>query len=188
MYSCVKMKMVKSYTRKKFNKKPKPKLSKEITQIADATTDYIKHWTRIELGKLQQDRDTSICIPTKNGYKIGLYDLRVYPNKTCEVFDRNNELIHVFENKISAILYTIYSIKQKYHPADEILALDTVINKNYTDMLNLRRGVENARKQQDYVALDVRQIKLDIAESQLIQARDKMSQLHRYAKLSKVWQ
>ena len=178
--------MVKSYTRKKFVKKKKTNTA--LTQELNQVTDYIKQWTNRELGKLQETQNTNICIPTNTGYKIGLYNLRVHPNKTCEVFDCNNELIHVFESKISAILYTIYSIKRKYHPADEILAIDTVINKNYTDMLSLRRGVENARKQQDYVSMDIRQIKLDIAENQLAQARAKMSQLHRHAKLSKVWE
>lgn len=178
--------MAKLHTRKKFVKKPQQ--TSPVKQFTNLATDYIKHWTQKELSRLQENKDTSICIPTKDGYKIGLYSLRVYPNKTCDVHDRNSELVHTFENKVSAVLYTIYTIKRKYHAADEILHLDTVINKNYTDMLSLRRGVESARKQQDYVALDVRQIKLDIAESQLTQAREKMAKIHRYAKFAKVWE
>jgi hypothetical protein len=96
--------------------------------------------------------------------------------------------VHTFESKVSAVLYTIYTIKRQYKSADEILALDTQINKNYTDMISLRRGVESARKIQDYVALDTRQIKLDIAESQLTHLREKMSQIHRHAKFAKVWE
>jgi hypothetical protein len=160
----------------------------EIRAVSNAATDYIKQWTTRELGKLQSEEKSPLCIPINNGYKIGLYTLQVYPNKTCEVFNSNNELVHVFENKVSAILYTIYSIKKKYYSADEILSVDTIINKNYTDMINLRRGVESAKKRQDYVSMDIRQIKLDIAQNQLTEARNKMDQIHRYAKSSKVWE
>jgi hypothetical protein len=180
------MTMARLHTRKKFVKKPKE--TSPVKQFTNIATDYIKQWTQKELSRLQENRDTSICIPTKDGYKIGLYNLRVYPNKTCDVYDHNTELVHTFESKISAVLYTIYTIKRQYKAADEIFNLDTQINKNYTDMISLRRGVESARKQQDYVALDVRQIKLDIAESELTQAREKMAKLHRYAKFAKVWE
>jgi hypothetical protein len=183
------MKMVKSHTRKKFvKKKSTNKTPDAVTQITNQATDYIKQWTRRELGKLQENRDTSICIPTNTGYKIGLYNLQVYPNKTCELFDRNNELVHIFENKISAILYTIYTIKRKYKAADDILRLDTDINKNYTDMLTLRRGIVRATIDKDYVTLDSRQNRLEIAERELELARAKMAQIHRDAKFNKVWE
>jgi len=180
--------MVKSYTRKKFvNKKATNKSPDQVTQLTNQATDYIKQWTQRELGKLQENQDTSICIPTNTGYKIGLYNLRVYPNKTCELFDRNGELVHVFENKISAILYTIYSIKKRYWLADNILRIDTEINKHYTDMLALRRGIVHATLEKDYVALDSRQNRLEIAERELGLARAKIAQIHRTAKLNKVW-
>ena len=188
MYYCVGMKMVKSYTRKKFVKKQATtKIDPRVTTELNYATDYIKQWTKRELGKLQENQDTSICIPTNSGYRIGLYNLRVYPNKTCELFDRNDELVHTFEHKISAILYTIYTIKRRYRDADDIIRIDTDINKNYTDMLTLRRGITRATLEKVYVALDSRQNRLEIAERELELARAKMMQIHHYAKLTKVW-
>jgi hypothetical protein len=182
------MKMVKSYTRRKFVKKKAPnKPPDQVTQLINQTTDYIKQWTQRELGRIQEDQNTSICIPTNTGYKIGLYNLRVNPNKTCELFDRNSELVHVFESKISAILYTIYTIKRRYRDADNILRIDTEINKHYTDMLTLRRGIARATLEKDYIALDSRHNRLEIAERELAIARAKMMQIHRTAKLNKVW-
>lgn len=177
--------MARLHTRKKFVKNPKE--TSPVKQFTNIATDYIKQWTQKELSKLQENKDTSICIPTKDGYKIGLYTLQVYPNKTCDVYNHNSELVHTFESKVSAVLYTIYTIKRQYSSADKILNLDTVINKNYTDMISLRRGVESARKLGDFVALDVRQIKLDIAISQLTHAREQMAKIHRHAKFAKVW-
>ena len=176
--------MAKSSTRKKFVKKPKQTIPKEVV----AATDYIKQWTRNELGKLQQNRDTSVCIPVKNGYKIGLYNLRVSSNKTCEVFDYNNESVHVFKDKVSAVLYTIYTIKKRYWIAEDILRLDQEIIKNYMDVLSMRRCLEGSRTRKDYVSVDITEARLNIAEARLAIATEKMQSIHRTAKLAKVWE
>ena len=176
--------MVKSHTRKKYAKPA----NKEIRAVSNAATDYIKQWTARELDKLQQAQSGPLCIPIKNGYRIGLYQLTVHPNKTCDVYDHNREFIHRFEGKVSAILYVIYTIKKQYWTADEILMWDREINKCYTDMLNLRRVVEAAKQRQDYVTVDTRMPRLEIAETRLNLARDKISKLHKTAKYYKIWE
>jgi hypothetical protein len=178
------MKMAKSHTRKKFDNQVPKNVAQELNQV----TDYIKRWTNRELGKIQEQSSTPICVPTSTGYRIGLYKLHVHPNKTCDVFDHNGEFVHRFESKISAILFTIYTIKRRYAAADEILACNKEINKCYTDMLNLRRTVEYARQRKDYVTVDTRLPRLEIAETRLNLARDKISKLHKTAKYYKVWE
>lgn len=176
--------MAKLHTRKKFNKKVPNAVAQELNQV----TDYIKQWTNRELGKIQEKSSTPICVPTNTGYRIGLYRLHVHPNKTTDVYDHNGEFVHRFESKISAILYTIYTIKRKYASADEILACDKEINKCYTDMLSLRRIVEQARQRKDYITVDTRMPRLEIAETRLNLARDRISKLHKTAKYNKVWE
>ena len=178
--------MVKSHTRKKSNKSAK--VDSVVAHEIKQATDYIKQWTTRELSKLQREDYNPVCIPVDNGYRIGLYQLHVYNNKTCDVFDPNNKFIHRFEGKISAILYTIYTIKRKYWLAENLLVLDTEINKNYTDMLNLRRAIEIARQRQDFAVADIRQSRLDVAEHSLKLARDRVQQIHRTAKINKVWE
>jgi len=178
------MKMAKSHTRKKSNNLE----PKEVRAISNAATDYIKQWTNRELGKIQQERTSPLCIPVKNGYRIGLYSLKVYPNKTCDVTNPTGDFVHRFDTKISAILYTIYTIKNRLFNADEILTCDKEINKCYTDMLSLRNTVEKARQRQDYVTVDTRMPRLEIAESRLNLARDKISKLQRTAKYYKIWE
>jgi hypothetical protein len=177
--------MAKSSTRKKSNK---TQLPPQVVQIADMFTDYVKYWTNNELEKLHSARDTSVCIPTADGYRIGLFRLRINKNKTCTVYDRNYEYVHTFETKVSGVLFAIYTIKQRYKLADTILALDKEINKNYMDSLALKRGIELAVKVKDYVSVDIKRARLDIAEQQLIKAKDKISSLHLTAKYNKVWQ
>jgi hypothetical protein len=181
--------MAKSRTRKKFVKKalPPKNLSNEIKQVSVQLTNYVKRWTRQELGKLQNEKNP-VCIPVNDGYRIGLYHLQVYPNKICEVYDPNGELVQTFENKISAILYTIYTIKRKYRNADEIISINGQINKNYTDVVALRHSIETARRKKDFEYLDIRQSRLEIAEKQLNIAREQILKIHRIAKINKVWE
>jgi hypothetical protein len=178
------MTMVKSHTRKKYAKTVDSTVAQELTEV----TDYLKKWTNRELGKIQHEERTPICIPVKNGYRIGSYKLTVNPNKTCDINDAHDTLIHRFENKISAILYAIYTIKRKYWIADKILQFNQEINKNYTDMLYYRRALELARQRKDYVSADVKQNRLEIAERRLTLAREQILQIHRTAKFNKVWE
>jgi hypothetical protein len=176
--------MAKSSTRKKFNKTPQQSVTREISNLATA---YVKQWTQKELGRFQQEQNP-ICIPTTNGYKIGLYSITVNPNRTSELRDHNNDMIHVFDNKINAVLYTIYTIKRKYWISDQILVLDKEINKNYVDSLNLQKGIQIARDLKDFYKVDVKQARLEIAEKKLELARDKISKIYKTAKYYKVWE
>jgi hypothetical protein len=179
------MKMAKSSTRKKSNNLAIPK---EGVELMNSFTDYVKAWTEREFKTLHEIRDTSICVPTSDGYRIGLYRLRVHKNKTCSVYDRNENFVHTFETKVSAVIYTIYNIKHRFTLADELLSLDREINRNYTDTLVLKRGIEYARKHHDYVSMDIKQARLQEAELLLTKSKDKVSTMLATAKARKVWQ
>lgn len=174
--------MVKSSTQKKSNKLPT-----HIAKEANLVTDYLKYWTTRELNSLNSAR-TPICRQTNNGYKIGLYRLDVFPNGTCTLYNAFDEIVHTFETKISAVLYTIYTIKNSFSTASEILQLDKEINKNYTDMLTLRGMIDSAVRRKDYESVDIRSARLEIAQTKLSFARDKIVRLHNHAKYHKVWE
>ena len=178
------MKMAKSHTRKKSAKH----IPAEIAVHLDTFTDYIKQWTDRELENIRTANQIPVCIPVKGGYRLGGYRIQVFPNKTTELYNLNRELVHTFDNKISAVLYTIYMIKMNYKPADEIMFWDKEINKNYTDLLSLKRTIERARKSQDYESVDIRTARLEIAQANLDFAKDKISALHSHAKFNKVWE
>jgi hypothetical protein len=55
-------------------------------------------------------------------------------------------------------------------------------------MLSLRHAVEEARKRKDYVTVDTRLPRLEMAETRLNLARDKISKIHKTAKYNKVWE
>ncbi len=178
------MKMARSRTRKKSARPP----NSQIRKLTNVATDYIKQWTERELGKLHVSETSPVCVPVKNGYRIGLYHVHVNPNKTCDVLDHNREFVHRFESKISAILYTIYTIKRQYWTADQLLRCDREINKHYMDTLALRHCIEQARRRRDYDTVDIKNSRLEIAESLLNLARDRILKMHRTGKYNKVWE
>ena len=128
-----------------------------------------------------------MCIPVENGYRIGSYRLRYYPNKICEVWDDGKYLVHTFGDKVSAVLYTIYTIKQNLTLAHDILRLDQVINKHYTDIVYFRRCAQAAEKRKEYGVADARMARIDLAQRKLQEAQAELARIHRVAKANKVW-
>jgi hypothetical protein len=161
-------------------------MPQEVSQMVDLAADYIQHWTRTELQRIQNNPQP-ICIPIKSGYLIGTYRLKVSPNKRCEIYNSSQELIHTFEDKRSAVLYTIYTIKRQYKTADNILKLDTEINKNYADTQAWKNHIVKARKRQDHDTADIRQARLEIAEKTLENTRNEISKIYLTAKYTKIW-
>jgi len=157
-----------------------------VSEFVDQAAGYITYWTTKELARISQS--APLCIPLKNGYRVGLYTLIVNKNKTCEVQDPNREFVHTFDNKISAILYAVYLMKNNIRKANEIIALDKEINKNYTDVLAMQSSQRRARTKKDYEIVDIRQSRLEIAQKQLEIAQDKILKIHTHAKYNKVWE
>lgn len=178
------MKMAKSPIRKKSDKKLDP----IVNQAIKDTTNYIKQWTLSELGKIQKEQHNPVCVQTDTGYRVGLYKLELNPDQTCALYNVNSELMHVFESKLSAIIYTIYTIKHRYKDAAEILQLDTEINKNYTDVVILQRQIRRAKETKQFDVMDIRQARLDNAQERLFLARNRISKIHKYAKYNKIWE
>lgn len=159
----------------------------EARQEVDAVADYIKNWTHRELAKLQHQERKPICIPTNTGYKIGLYSLVVHSNKTCDLLDANKQLVHTFNTKISAVLYTLYTIRNSLNKAREIIELDCEINKHYADIKALRHRQNVAKIRKEYDIFDIRAARLDIITQKLELAQNKLSKIRLHAKYNKVW-
>ena len=174
--------MAKSRTKRKSAKDNMPA---EVSKFVDGAADYIQHWTRTELHRIQSQ--LPICVHIKSGYLVGPYTLKITQGKKCEVYNKSQELIHTFEDKRSAVLYAIYSIKRRYKTADNILNLDTEINKNYADIQAWNNHIAKARKRQDYDTADIRQARLEIAEKTLEYTRSEISKIHLTAKYTKIW-
>jgi len=178
-----------SKTPKTRAKSTKPQISAipKITEVdAAQATRQIKNWTRQEITHLHQVDRTPICMPTSDGYRIGLYKLTCTDHR-YRLYDADQMFIHEFDSKASAVLYAIHLIKDNIHKATEILDLDQDINKNYMDVLMLRRKIAGLQRQSDWISAEIREYRLEIAQRRLEALRDKISKIHRSAKYNKIW-
>jgi hypothetical protein len=171
--------MAKSSTRKKSGKS---QVSSELKQLTDLATNYIKDWTERELG-----RHSSACIAIKNGYRIGLYKILSNNVKMWDVLNGHGEVVHTFDSKVSAILYTLYTIKGRYATADRLRHLDLELNKHYMDIMSTRNVMEKCRKNKDFEAYDIRRSRLDLSEKLFEIVKNDIAEMHRIAKFNKVW-
>ena len=167
--------------------KTSPVAVSKITEIdAEKATRQIKNWTTQEITHLHRVDRTPVCVPTSDGYRIGLYKLNCQDNR-YRLYDANQTFVHEFDSKASAVLYAIFSIKNNVVKAAEILDLDQDINKNYMDMVMLSRRIAGLQRQNDWMGAEIREYRLEIAERRLEALRDKISKIHRSAKYNKIW-
>jgi len=167
--------------------KPKTPATSKITEIdAEQATRQIKNWARQEITHLHQVDRTPVCVPTSDGYRIGLYKLNCQDNR-YRLHGADQIFIHEFDSKASAVLYAIFSIKNNITKAAEILDLDQDINKNYMDVVMLSRRITGLQRQSDWIGAEIREYRLEIAERRLEALRDKISKIHRSAKYNKIW-
>jgi hypothetical protein len=178
----------KAKTQAKSSKPKTPPMSaQKITDIdAEKATRQIKNWTTQEITHLHKVNRTPVCVPTSDGYRIGLYKLNCQDNR-YRLYDANQTFVHEFDSKASAVLYAIFSIKNNVVKAAEILDLDQDINKNYMDVVMLSRRITGLQRQNDWTGAEIREYRLEIAERRLEALRDKISKIHRSAKYNKIW-
>ena len=55
-------------------------------------------------------------------------------------------------------------------------------------MLTLRGMIDSAVRRKDYESVDIRSARLEVAQSKLSFARDKIARIHNHAKYHKVWE
>ena len=187
---------VKAPAKVKAQDKPRAKTTKpttpaeptpRIAQIdAEQATRQIKNWTKSEITHLHKVNRTPVCVPTSDGYRIGLYKINCQDNR-YRLYDADQQFIHEFDSKASAVLYAIYVIKNNVQKATEILDLDQDINKNYMDVVMLSRKIAGLQRQADWIGAEIREYRLEIAERRLESLRDEISKIHRSAKYNKIW-
>jgi hypothetical protein len=172
---------------KSLKTKTPPALAPKITEIdAEKATRQIKNWTTQEITHLHKVDRTPVCVPTSDGYRIGLYKLNCQDNR-YRLYDASQIFVHEFDSKASAVLYAIFSIKNNVIKAAEILDLDQDINKNYMDVVMLSRRITGLQRQNDWTGAEIREYRLEIAQRRLEALRDKISKIHRSAKYNKIW-
>ena len=159
----------------------------QIEQAADLTTRYLKEWTDRELQNLVINEKLPVCLPLGNrGFLIGRY--RMYPvgKHTWRVLDNNQEFVHDFSRKLSAVFYCLTTQLNKLNLAREILTADTAVGKLELDQDYYMYSIKNYTKKQDFFRVDLAKLRYIQAQHQLRFANQELEKTINTAKYLKV--
>jgi len=178
------------HTKRKHKPKAYEKLGftqDQIEQAARATTEYLKEWTDRELQDLVLNQKIPVCLPIgDHGFLIGRY--RMYPvgKHTWRVLDNNQELVHDFSRKLSAVFYCLTTQLNKLNLARSILTADTAVGKLELDQDYYMYSIKNYAKKQDFFRVDLAKLRYIQAEHELRFANQELEKTINTAKYLKV--
>lgn len=184
------MKQGAPYTKRKQKPKGYEKLGfsyGQVEQAAKATTEYLKAWTDRELQHLVQNEKIPVCLPLGDrGFLIGQYQMRTLGNHTWRVLDNNQEFVHDFSRKLSAVFYCLTIQLNKLNLAREILTADAAVGKLEVDQDFYMHSIKNYTKKQDFFRVDLAKLRYIQAQHQLRFANQELEKTINTAKYLKV--
>jgi hypothetical protein len=184
------MKQAASHTKRKHKPKAYERLGfsyGQVEQAARATTEYLKAWTDRELQHLTQEKKIPVCLPIgDHGFLIGRYRMQSIGKHTWRVLDNNQEFVHDFSRKLSAVFYCLTSQLNKLNLAREILTADTAVGKLELDQDYYMYSIKNYAKKQDFFRVDLARLRYIQAQHQLRFANQELEKTINIAKYLKV--
>ena len=159
----------------------------QVEQAARATTEYLKAWTDRELQDLVLNQKIPVCLPIgDHGFLIGRYRMSPIGKHTWRVLDNNQEFVHDFSRKLSAVFYCLTTQLNKLNLAREILTADTAVGKLELDQDYYMYSIKNYTKKQDFFRVDLAKLRYIQAEHQLRFANQELEKTINIAKYLKV--
>jgi hypothetical protein len=180
------------HTKRKHKHKPKAyeKLGfsyNQVEQAARATTEYLKEWTDRELQHLVLEQKIPVCLPIGDrGFLIGRYQMQPVGKHTWRVLDNNQEFVHDFSRKLSAVFYCLTTQLNKLNLAREILTADTAVGKLEVDQDYYMYSIKNYAKKQDFFRVDLAKLRYIQAQHELVFANQELEKTINTAKYLKV--
>jgi len=158
----------------------------DIKAVADAASNYVKHWTKHEAQRLA--KETLVIIPASWGLQVGTYAVKD-TNQGWRVENGSGELINNFTSKRSAVAWCIMYQTNRYGISERLLKQDNKLSKLSQDHVNYMYSKQQARKKRDYFAVDVVEARLIESSSHLEVAKNDLEKTLNSAKYLKgIWE
>ena len=159
-----------------------------IKRIMDAAALYISQWTEQELQTITKNERMPYIWPIEGvGYIIGHY--RVLNNKgSWQVRTRENDLIHAFSEKLSAIFYVLCEVTKRYRLSHNLLLADQTVNKLRNDIVYYEASIKRAKTAKKYDDVDIWKARLGEAILKLTVANEELRKTLTSAKYIKYWE
>lgn len=182
--------MVKSRTTKK-SKTPQQIArqveAKTAEKAANIVASYVKVWAKAEVNRIIATNTVPVIAPIKHGYRVNRQRVIKQSNETWRLVNDFDELVHVFYDKRSAIIYSVLYQLHRFVSADQLLMADARLNKLQADFQHYDNSMRRAAKRRDYAAVDVLSSRYYDTKEMLICARNELEKTLRSNKYLKVW-
>lgn len=183
--------MVKSRTSKKSKIKQKAvqQVKAEMVETAaNIVSAYVKSWARTEVERLIHEEQVPLIVPIKNGVQVGRYKVTQNAHSMWQLLNVFGEVMELFVDKRSAVLYSILYQLKRYKAADTILGFDKKLSKVQADYQHYHHSMQRAIKRKDYPAIDVLAARYYDTQYLLTEARNELEKTLRLNKYLKVWE
>lgn len=176
------MKTVKSST-----KKESPHL-RELEAAVKATALYLSQWTQQQVHQLSVGNKAPYIWPIGTaGYIIGPYRV-LNDNGSWQVRDNDNQLIHAFSDKLSAVFYCLCEHSGRFKLSNNIYQADNEVTRLRNDIVHYEGSVRRAKKAKRFDSVDIWVARLFDAKIRLGLANNELQKSLVSAKYIKYWE
>ena len=175
----------KHYNPKQLRQKAEQQAFAEV--MATVMSGLLDHWSKDELDKLSVS-NTVVCAQTgADRYRVGKYNLSRQQGgwNVCSI---SGDKVHDFFNKQAAVFYCLFSSRNKYQRAQELLAEDRQLSQLQGELDWYYHRLKLAVEHRDEWRQDLYLARLSWCKPQLEQHRSNMQKIITSAKYSKVWE
>lgn len=160
----------------------KSELGKRLVDYALVSID---HWAEQKFNNIRYGSGYPVCVPLgANRWIVGHYELKKRGECRYQLY-LNDELVHTFYTKQSAMFYAVFNHKGYFKTGDNILSQDARVLKLSDDVdfykIRLHKRNLDSFKYELYIN------KLSEAENKLKCARVELAKTIHSAKYMKVW-
>lgn len=160
----------------------KRKLGKKLVALA---IDKINVWAATQFDEIRYKSNYPVCVQTSpTQWIVGYYELNKLGEHRFQLV-LNDEQVHTFYSKQSAIFYAVFNSQGYYKTGDKILNHDSQVLKfsDDVDLFKFRLYKRNL----DSFKYDLYINRLSDAENKLKYAREELTKTIQSAKYMKVW-
>lgn len=160
----------------------KSKLGKKLIDLAIRKID---HWAEAQFNEIRYKSNYPVCVQTSpTQWIVGRYEVKkVGEHRFCLL--SNDELVHTFYSKQSAMFYAVFNSQGYFKTGDTILSHDSRVLK-FSDDVDLFK-FKLYKRNLDSFKYDLYVNRLSEAENKLKCAREDLTKTIQSAKYMKVW-
>lgn len=155
--------------------------------IISAAAQYVSAWTQQEFSRIAKNKHVPVIWPLPSGgYRIGLWS--VVPNRGYwQLLNCNQDLVHEFDNKQSAIFYCLCEQVRSYYIADKIKSADAEVKRFRNELIHYEHSLDRAYKNNNTAGISIWTARLEDAKLRFELAQKTLKKSIESAKYLKLW-